>query len=258
MAQQPVQLEDNIFSIKGGFLGQKELVVKAEKDANDRSFTTIDRTTSRFKLFLGGNYAMMDRMIKLRNAAVDARMADCDKEANDPLHDAAPAGAVGLQRKRKEVFDDLEAETIEIAPVSDGGDVHTVLVRPHWYKRAKLSIEVTRANFELLLKKPHDLEDSFRPVITAEGVTWNKSRSCVWLAWFDGVESHTKSFKVSFGEGWSHAEKQAEVDSKVQDLLVWYDTYKKDVVVDGGDNEGALDPDDGHKDALIASQEDNE
>ena len=258
MAQQPVQVEDNIFSIKGGFLGQKELVVKAEKDADGKSFTTIDRTTSRFKLFLGGNYAMMDHMIKLRNAAVDARMADCDKEANDPLHDAAPAGAVGLQRKRKEIFDDLEAETIEIAPVSDGGDVHAVLVRPHWYKRAKLSLEVTQPNFELLLKKPRDLEDSFRPAIAAEGVTWNKSRSCVWLAWFDGAESHTKSFKVTFGEGWSNAEKQAEVDSKVQDLLVWYDNNNKDVVVNDGDNDGALDPDDGHKDALLASQEDNE
>ena len=255
---QPVQVEDNLFSIKGGFLGQKELVVKAEKCANGRSFTTIDRTTSRFKLFLGGNYAMMDHMIKLRNAAVDARMAACDKEANDPLHDAAAAGAVGLQRRRKEVFDDLEAETIEITPVSDGGDVHNVLVRPHWYKRAKLSLEVTQPNFELLLKKPHDLEDSFRPAIAAEGVTWNKSRSCVWLAWFDGTESHTKSFKVTFGEGWSNAEKQAEVDSKVQELLVWYDNNNKDVVVSDGDNEGAIDPDDGHKDALLASQEDNE
>lgn len=259
---QPVQVDGNIFSITGGHLGNKELIVKAELDTDGISFTTIDRTTSRFRVFLGGNYAMMDHMIKLRNEAVDRKMGSQEMDANDPMHAAgaaAPDGAGGLQRKRREVFGDLEDDTVEINPVSEGGEVHSVRVRPHWYKRAKLTLQVTQANFELLLQQPHDSADSFRPIIMAEGVTWNKSRSCVWLAWFDGSESHTKSYKVTFGQGWTNAEKQAEVDRVVQDLLVWYDNNNVDaagVDAGGGGGQGAAGAAEGHNEALLASQED--
>ena len=100
------------------------------------------------------------------------------------------------------------------------------------------------------------VSNEFRPTINAEGVTWNKSRSRVRLAYFDGKESHTKSLKVTFGEGWSIQEKQNEVDSVVQELLVWYDSNNKDSVDDEGDNEA--DAAEGHADALQVSQDDKD
>lgn len=248
---QPVQVHASLIAVTGGHLGKKELVVKTDVQ-DGKSFVTVDRVNPRFRLFLGGNYNMMDYLIKMRNDAVDQRL-EAALVDDDPLGEA---GAATGERhfKRKVAYDDIDKdEPVEIKPVCEGDVEHVVLVRPHWYKRAKLSFEATQENFELLLKKPLCVANEFRPTINAEGVTWNKSRSCVWLAYFDGKESHTKSLKVVFHEEWSKEEKQNEVDRVVQELLVWYDANNKEY---DDDNDGEAD--EGHADALQVSQEDKD
>ena len=251
---QPVHVDTSVIAVTGGHLGKKDLVVRTDEQ-DERSFVTVDRTNPRFRLFVGGNYTMMDHLIKMRNDAVDKRL-DAAQMEDDPLGEAGAASG-DRHFKRKVAYEDIDTDQlVEIKPRSEGNKEHVVLVRPHWYKRAKLSLEATEENFELLLKKPMSVSNEFRPTINAEGVTWNKSRSCVWLAYFDGKESHTKSLKVTFGEGWSNQEKQNEVDSVVQELLVWYDSNNKDSVDDEGDNEA--DAAEGHADALQVSQDDKD
>ena len=255
---QPVRVDTSLISVTGGHLGNKELVVKTDVQ-DGRAFVTVDRTTPRFRLFLGGDYSMMDCMIKLRNHAVDCRMEAALVE-DDPLAVVgAPVGGPGEKLiKRKAAYGDIGPDLVDIKPVSADGVEHVVTVRPHWYKRAKLSFEATVDNFEIMLKKPQNVSDNFRPVINAEGVTWNKARSCVWLAYFDGKESHTKSLKVHFDEDWGNEEKQLEVDRVVHTLLEWYDANNKEADDDEDSAEGDAAAVEGHADALLASQEEKD
>ena len=78
----------------------------------------------------------------------------------------------------------------------------SVNVLPHWYKRAKLQIELTHENIELFLKKSVQASAGangreFKPVLPT-GIYWNKVRHAAYVWYCDANGRwHTRTLVIS-------------------------------------------------------------
>ena len=87
--------------------------------------------------------------------------------------------------------------SLSFSEMDDGAD-HHVRVLQHWHSAARLTMELTQANMELLLRTPARAAPraEFRPTITLPNIGWNKSRNALFCWRYDGSRWRNKSMIV--------------------------------------------------------------
>ena len=163
-------------------------------------FITVHRMDTKFAKFVHHKFAMMDYLLKLRNRAVDdAMITTCSADA-DPMHD------VDVQhlpkRPRREMFDEISSKIVSVKVMLLDGRHHTMRVVATVNTRAKLCIEATEENVNVLLQEPRELaEQVVVPDMTEANVRWNKTRFAVFCKYYCNQQSkyRWKFMKVPYG-----------------------------------------------------------
>ena len=107
-----------------------------------RRFVDIYTGDYRCKNYLGGRFAMVERLKKLRDASVNELMLGLTAE-EDPNDDSSPRTENKRHRPKRELIDKLPS-IIEVDVVTRRGVEATVKVIPSWRERGVLQIELTQ------------------------------------------------------------------------------------------------------------------
>ena len=177
-----------------------------------RSFVDIYTGDHRCKVYLNNNFAMVERLKKLRGAKGAALMQEL-------ASDDDPNGCISLSsedrqlgRPKRELIDKI-ANIIEVEVETRSGVQATVSVLPSWRKRSVLQIELSQTNLDLLLETPGPEPAPFTPIIEQPDVVWVKDRNHVRCRYWDSKANkwRTKSQSIKCDSDMDDCQKQAIV-----------------------------------------------
>ena len=181
----------------------------------------------RCKQFLRDKEKMLKHIVNLRNAMTEDKMRGLssldDANADVAIQQPMP------KRPKKQLVDEIDRILTVDVKTSEGKEAE-VKVLSSWYKTAPLKMECSNENFELLLEDPcprqvRELNDQggdpFTPDISSDVCYWVPTRKAVRFKWYCGEKRdwQIKSFKVIFMKEDSDEDKQAAVDSSIDECI---------------------------------------
>ena len=212
-------------AITGGFLKEPYVwYIQATTVVDGIQFVLINRGQWQVRQFLGENFGMLDALVLARNAACEKDMTTVHLEDEDPM----AAADEQLQRRplkqRRTLFADVKSDVITVTVQTDDNTHHHVRVLPHWHSAARLTMELTQANVELLLRTPASAvpHGQFRPTITLPNIGWNKSRNALFCWWYDGSRWRNKSMIVKHHDA---AQLQSVAHAVERQLSEWREAH---------------------------------
>lgn len=200
----------NVVAVTGGHLRRGSPPWIAEKkEYGDVVYIHCCKANPSFKRFVGGNWDMVDALIRIRNDRCDQAMRDTSVD-DDPLQDTAQVPMMP-KRKRRDMFDDI-ANHLLVSVKCDDNSIAHVQVLADWRKQGTLWIECSVMCLEVLLKKPLDEYRVFVPVISQPNVRWWAARHSVYCRYYDAHEKRNRlhSLPVRRSEDNSEVQQRAE------------------------------------------------
>ena len=181
----------------------------------------------RCKLFLRDKERMVKHIVNLRNAATEGKMGGLSS-LDDANADAAIQQPMP-KRPKKQLVDEID-RILTVHVKTAAGNEADVNVLSSWYKAAPLKMECSNENFELLLEDPCPGQVSelnrqdcgpFTPTISNQVCYWVPTRKVVRFKWYCDAKRdwQIKSFKVIFMKEDSDEDKQAAVDSAIDECI---------------------------------------
>jgi hypothetical protein len=223
----PAVIRDDMVVIAGGALPIERSqfwLAKVRVVAGTR-FVVVDRGDVYCRKFCGDEFAMLGAIVKARNEKVTTLMRqhelrqDVDPQADFNDEDLEPGR---LKRPRSQTICELP-DIIEVDVNGESSGRLTVKVLSDWHSRAKLFIEVTDANMQLLLDQPIDDDtQAFFPTIDVPHVAWNPDRHSVYSR-LPSSASHRPKYKAKRIHEHIHTEAiQVDVNKYARKLGEWY------------------------------------
>ena len=167
---------------------------------------------------------MLDTLVKARNDKVSDMMAHQEaQDEDDPLADNAGAEPRSLKRPRQQLYAYMP-EVVDIEVETEATGKFEMRVLSDWYKRAKLFIELSPANVQVLLDTPVVRDpDEFVPVIACDNVLWNAERQCIYtrLPVTSGKRRKYRSKPIDANP--DPVARQVDIDRRAVKLQEWYD-----------------------------------
>ena len=109
----------------GGFSDDKYMLIEPEDlhEFDGMQFIVIDRCKWCWVEFLGGSFAMVDKLTSLRNAASDLEMHKAQNQGEvDPMAESSGLPANKVPKKRKATYDAIDKSVVAVK-ASCGGIV---------------------------------------------------------------------------------------------------------------------------------------
>ena len=141
------------------------------------------------RLYVGGDFAMVDYMRDVRNAKVQELMQALSAAADPNEENALTDGP--LTMPKRELFDSLP-EVISINVRTMSSMVAQVNVLPDWRIKGVLKIEITKTNLDLLLEEPSADVAPWTPTIGQPDVRWRAHSNTVYCLYWDTRKSRKR------------------------------------------------------------------
>ena len=157
----PVRFREGCVGIQGGHLsaGQQGALWLRKINVEDTICATISKNEYRVRKFVQSNWDMYDLIVTRRTEAVEKAMARADlpqsvfEDDQEVPDDELPA----RKRSKREIIDEIP-KLLTIKVRSQEAGWQELRVGSHRLAKGSLCLELTEANFELLLLTPHEDE----------------------------------------------------------------------------------------------------
>ena len=191
-------------------------------------FVDIYTAEYRCKVCLNNNFAVVERLKKLR----DAKAAELMRAvlAEDDPNDTNNCPTERLNRPKRELIDKIPP-CIEVEVATRNGVEATVKVLPSWRERQVLQIELSQENLDLLLEEPRAaVSASFAPTISQPDVVWVNGRNHVRCTYWCKRQKRwrIKSRPIEFDQHLNESEKQEVVTREAEEMQRFFLEHHSD------------------------------
>ena len=217
--------DDPLGKLHSGWIVEKKKI----EGITDVSFITVDPLDYRVKKFLKGKTGMLDKLINIRNMKSTNLMTKSVADPNSDVPDELQGGS-GYHRRR-EMADNITKVIPITVELADETNV-TVRVTSEWHRRSHLTIELTAASIELLLKEPKDdgVQVS-QPENHFSHVEWLSKAELIQTSYYDAAQTKWRVKRMKL-DTQDPSLKQSDFEKKASVLEAFYEAHHSEPPAD--------------------------